>query len=377
MEEKNKKFNFSSANPAESFVVPEFCEKITKKYVYAGNDNLYPNYLLSLANNSAKHNAILVTKTDIVAGEGIAATTDAALTSFIANAQGEEDLSEIIKKSAFDLNLYGYCFLQIIWAKNKNTVAAIHYIDSSKIRFCKKEKEEDAQLFAICSDWKVGNFKTDKVSFLPEFSRENIKINSTQIYFIKQHRPSLDFYSLPDYVGAVKWIELDNMISNYHLNNVNNSYNPSLFLTFYAVPTDEEMGKIVSDLENNYKGSNNAGKVFFAFADNKDTAPTITPLTLNDSDERYVALQQDIKQNLLTGHRVTSGMLLGIAEAGSLAGKQELQDSFEIFQKTVISPKQKLFEYHLSKLAAINGAVEPLKIIRYKLTEDPQPQSIA
>jgi hypothetical protein len=52
--------------------VPVFTEVRNKDYINYGEDNNYPNFLVTLFNRSAKHNAILTAKQLYIAGQGLA-----------------------------------------------------------------------------------------------------------------------------------------------------------------------------------------------------------------------------------------------------------------------------------------------------------------
>ena len=41
-----------------------------KEYIYFGKDNLFPDYLIDLADNCSIHRALLETKSKFIAGEG-------------------------------------------------------------------------------------------------------------------------------------------------------------------------------------------------------------------------------------------------------------------------------------------------------------------
>ena len=56
--------------------VPVFSEIRNKEYIKYGEDNNYPNFLVTLFNRSAKHNAILTAKQLYIAGQGLAFNTD-------------------------------------------------------------------------------------------------------------------------------------------------------------------------------------------------------------------------------------------------------------------------------------------------------------
>jgi hypothetical protein len=50
--------------------LPVYKEVKGKEYVYYGEKNDYPNYLLRIYNNSAKNNAIITGKVDYICGNG-------------------------------------------------------------------------------------------------------------------------------------------------------------------------------------------------------------------------------------------------------------------------------------------------------------------
>jgi hypothetical protein len=55
-----------------------------------------------------------------------------------------------------------------------------------------------------------------------------------------------------------------------------------------------------------------------------------------------------IEQTILTSHRITSPMILGIKTAGQLGGRNEMLDAYDLFLETVVKPIQeevlKVFE---------------------------------
>ena len=61
---ENKQFQFYISNNTST--APQYVERVSRSgWVTYGEDNLYPDYLVSLMNRSAKHNAILKRKNDI------------------------------------------------------------------------------------------------------------------------------------------------------------------------------------------------------------------------------------------------------------------------------------------------------------------------
>jgi hypothetical protein len=48
------------------------------------------------------------------------------------------------------------------------------------------------------------------------------------------------YYSTPDYQGGLQYAELEEEISNYHLNNIMNGLAPSMLINFNNGVPDEE-----------------------------------------------------------------------------------------------------------------------------------------
>jgi hypothetical protein len=124
---------------------------------------------------------------------------------------------------------------------------------------------------------------------------------------------------------------------------------PSMAVSFKnGTPNEEEMTMIQRQLEAKYTSTGNAGKFFLFFSENPETAPEITPIQNNASDAWYANMAPQIEQTILTAHRITSPMILGIKTAGQLGGRQEMLDAYDLFLQTVIIPTQeemlKVFE---------------------------------
>ena len=74
--------------------------------------------------------------------------------------------------------------------------------------------------------------------------------------------------------------------------------------------------------------------------DSPENAPVITPIPQNGADDYYYNVNEMVVQKILTAHRITSPMILGIKTAGQLGGRDEVVDSYLLFVNTVIRPYQ-------------------------------------
>ena len=157
---------------------------------------------------------------------------------------------------------------------------------------------------------------------------------------------------MPVYNGALKVIELDTEIDNFHVNNIKNGLAPSIAITTFTNGSDDDVQAVESMLRGNYGGSDNAGSMIYMDVDSPENAPKIEPIPSNGTDTYYTDINDMSTQKILTAHRITSPMMLGIKTAGQLGGREEVIDAFLLFQNTVIAPYQqdilKCLEYILS-----------------------------
>jgi hypothetical protein len=357
-------FNFASVD------IPTPSETISngRGWVSFGDDNLYPQFLISLSNRSSLHSSILKQKSMLIGGQGWSKLgLSAEALSFLKNVYNQDDLDQIVFKIAMDMELYGGFYLNIVWSKDRSRIAEINYVDPSKIRIAvsdRPEKYPQQENYWFCDDWNL-SYKHQPVLY-SGFSTSNKK-ELSQILYVKEYRPGTEFYARPEYEAGIRWIELEWEISNFHLNNVKNGFHPSMLINFpIGQPSSEESFEIVRRLKNQYSGSDMAGNVMVTFSDSKDTAATFEPINLNASDERFIMLNEQVREGILKAHRVTNPGLFGIETPGKLGSRNELLESLEIFTQQYVIPKQRIIEKTFNWLRKINGINDELRLNVYK-----------
>ncbi len=345
----------------KDFELPIINEYYNKDYVYFGKDNLYPEYLLELYRTSPKNAAMINTISDMISGDGLIGGSD----SFKQNIYDEDDLETIVNKISLDLALYNAFALNVIWSRDGEKIAQIKFIDVSTVRFSKEDNG-----YYISKNWANTRKQENKPTWVAKFD-VNDKINKSQLIYVPKYSPSMEYYSVPAYISAVQYIELDREIATYHLNNAKNGFYPSINVQVSSgVPSKEERQTFRRQLENEFSGTHNAGKMIVSFAVDKEHQTEFTPINLNASDERFRDLDGLILQAILMANGATNRELFGIEVPGSLGGASDLAESFEVFQKKVVSSYQKLIEKTLNKLAMINNDLADIKIDKYKIVQE-------
>jgi DNA-binding MarR family transcriptional regulator len=352
--------------------VPTFKEARGKDWILFGDEgeykNRYPEYLLNLYRRSAKNHAIINSKKDYVVGQGWAVNAEgldtmglARLQQFIEEPNQYESLNDILEKVALDYELYNGFALEIVYNQLNDKIAAVYHADFARYR-----SNDDGSCYYYSEDWSKHN------PVVEEIDAFNWKEPSgKQLLYVKGYSPDCKYYPLPTYLGSTGYIELDVEIANFHLNAVKNNFVGGTIVSFYnGEPTLEEQEEIERQIKDKFTGTDNANSIVLNFADSRDRGVEIQQLNGNDFDKRFDILNKTVQREIYAGHSVTDPALFGIKEDGIFTSRNQLVDSFELFQNTYVNGRQQFIERVFNDLAAVQGLSNRLFI------QDTEPISI-
>ncbi len=340
--------------------IPHLVEKSNQDWVSFGEDNLYPNYLLELFLGSAINGALVKSIGAMIYGEGLAATNAdesestkesyLRLTELLHNSD-----DDVLKDLAMDLKLFGGCYVNVIWSRDRSKIAKMKHIPAQYIR-SGKMVDGEIDTYYYSADWS----KAKKGEYRPRpYAAFNIedRTQASQILMIRDKNPALFYGFAPDYVAATDWIQMELEVAQFHLSNITSGMTPSMHVGFAnGVPTEEERRTIERQLNQKFSGSGNAGKILLTFNDGKETAPVIEPIQMNDAQSAWEGMSKQAVNQILAGHRCTSPILFGIRSEGGGLGNNadELRDAYSLFNNTVVVPFQNTLLKGLDKIFRIN-----------------------
>jgi len=119
-----------------------------------------------------------------------------------------------------------------------------------------------------------------------------------------------------------------------------------------------------------YAGTNNAGNLLYMDVDSPENAPQVTPINTNGADGYYTTINDMVIQHILTAHRITSPMILGIKTEGQLGGRTEMIDAYLLFLNTVIRPFQQSILDCFDELLSYNYGDVTIGVQQLKLFDD-------
>jgi len=323
----------------EAYVAPTYKVNVASGFLEWGIDNNYPFYLLNLYNNygSSTHKSIINKKTRLAVGFGFEDILDNRLQEFVDKNRLEKQMRAI----EIDFEIFnGFCF-EIIW-NNEGSNFTMKHVPIHKIRIGIENKEIDHSHFWFSHDWT----QYKKEDYKPEYIKAydpSIRTGRQLIYYTEANPQQEGLYPIPGYSTTMNWIELDYEISTFHLNQVKQGFAPSFILNFATgIPSIEEMDDFYRDFKRNYSSAQNAGKIIITYSEGQEQAPQLTPIQLNDSDERFIMLQDMVEKNIVMGHEIPPQLV--ILTPGKLGSTTERQELLAEFQSYYITPRQQQLE---------------------------------
>jgi len=345
---KTSEFGFVNLS---TYTSPEIKEVSGKDYIEYGADNNYFQYLIDRYNGSPTNNAAINGISQAIYGKGLNATNSSQKPNEYAQMVSLFK-KDVVRKLCYDLKLMGQCAVQVIYSKDRKTIAQLEHIPVETLRAEKCNEDGDIPAYYYFKDW--ANIKrSDNPLRIPAFGMSK---ESIEIYYIKPYKAGFYYYSPVDYQGGLQYAELEEEVSNYHLNNILNGLAPSMLINFNnGTPNQQERQLIEQKIAQKFSGTSNAGKFILAFNDNKESQAEITPVQLSDAHNQYQFLSEESTKKIMVAHRIVSPMLLGIKDQSGLGNNaDEIKTASLLMDNTVIRPFQELLIDSFDNILAYN-----------------------
>ena len=360
----------------ETQTAPTIQEVRGRDYIEYGTEdwrNLYPQFLIDLYYSSSTHAAIINQTAEIIAGEDLVAKEEDAinletyvkLKKFLRHANSNESLHQVIKKVAFDFKLQGAYALHIVWNRERTEIVELYHVPVERVRAGRPNELGQIDTYFISADW--ANTRTNKPYPVAAFN-VNDRTSGSQLLYTGAYSPNMDVYHTPDYIAGCNWALVDQRVAEFHLNNIENGFSGSYFISFAnGVPTEEERRQIEQSLTDKFVGAANSGKFILTFSDDKTRTPEITPISVSDADKQYLALQELLVSNICAAHRITSKTLMGIDTAnGFSSNADELINAANFYQNTVVRGFQLNILNTLQTIFSVNNIDLPVEFVQLK-----------
>jgi hypothetical protein len=372
-----------------SLPLPVEKQKRGETHISWGEDNLYPQFLVSLYYNCSINQGIINSKVKYISSSGLDSdTTDKAKWELIKkNGNAPYSLDEIAVMLANDqeiLNSFAVLF-------KKNPISKFWDAHHIPVELIRKSSNED--YYEYSENWKERNQSEEKTGYKLIKSIDSLSLEDKEVLLYvsaksKQHlvddrtkQLTKSVYPIPSYSGCISSILASVEMNYFRYSEVVNGFKGG---TIINVPTGEpnnqdEKKKIVAKLKGESSDRDKQGGIVVTFSKSQETAPSVVQINGNNLDQRYLLTQESIVDEIMVGHSVINPALFSVKTAGQLGGTAELETAYSIFMNNYAQDRQKTItdalEYAHYTLNNFVGGIffipKPLQ-----LTQQPDSKSI-
>ncbi|MBK5721860.1 phage portal protein [Dysgonomonas sp. Marseille-P4677] len=333
----------------------------TKGWISYDSDNLLPQRIIALNNESAINKAVIDNKVTYICGTGVKDD------EYYGQPNPNDDWDQLIEKIAKDYVTFGGYCMQVIFNENGKTVSLYH-TDFSKIRIGETNEFGAYLSFYLSNDWRKTYGKHAPVQ-IKAYGSEEMQKGVPYLFYYRDYEPSLDYYPVPQYYSALNYIEADGLLGKFYRNSINNGFVPSTIITMPSNPADEQKEQFQRDIENSYAGTNGANSIVVLWGESQEVKPVVTSYAASGNADLYNNVDEIIFQKIISAHRLTSPTLAGLSGSGNLSGNaNEITNSYVLYNRTVIHQLRRKILDTLSIFTVNNGykklVIDDLDIVK-------------
>lgn len=334
------------------YEAPKITENKRDEWVDFGETNNYYQFLIDRYNGSTTNNAVINNISKLIYGKGL----DANDSNRKPNEYAQMKMlfnKDVLKKIVKDLKLLGEFNLQLIYNDSKKAILRVEHLPTNLVRSEKCNKDGIIEAVYYSDNWE--DTKKFPPKRIPLFGYGS-KSDKLEVLRVGNYTIGQKYYSNVDYLGGLSYAALEEEISNYLINEVQNGFSGTKVVNFNnGVPTEEQQTIIQSKVKSTLTGSKGK-KVIVAFNSDETKKTTVDDIPLNDAPEHYKYLSEECLSKIMLSHNVTSPLLFGIASTnGFSSNADELKNSYILFENMVIRPFQETICDALDKVLAFNG----------------------
>ena len=335
-----------------SYQTPSIKEVHNKEWVSFGDNNDYFDNLIERYLDSPTNGRCINGIVDMIYGRGLESTNSSIFPEDYIKMKQLLRPREV-KRLVNDYKLLGQGAMQLTYNKAKTKILKVSHFPMETLR-AEKATKGKIKAYYYHPSWKDCK-NSDSPKRIPTFGGGN-KTQLNELYIFKPYRSGFYYYSTVDYQACLQYAELESEVSNYHISNIQNGLQPSLFVNFNnGIPNAETQQAIESKINNKFSGSSNTGKAIIAFNESAETKADIEAIHLPDAHAQYQFLSDEAREKIMLGHGIVSPILLGIKDnTGFGNNAEELRTASVLMDNVIIRPLQDGVIYGLTEILEFN-----------------------
>lgn len=169
-------------------------------------------------------------------------------------------------------------------------------------------------------------------SFNPNSVKDQIMAQGAtykgQVFYYGTTTALSRFYPMPEATSAMKWMQAEAGVSDYHEDNINNGFLQPFMLAMIGDPNEpvnvegetvtrgEELDRVISE---NFMGAKRVGNMWVSWFANKEEIPQVISMPSNNTSEQFLTMDNQATKKITIAFKVPA-VLANINEGVSLGG---------------------------------------------------------
>lgn len=349
-------------------IVPDPVEEVKNGRVKWGKDNLYPQFLWYLVENSPIHQGIVTSKLNYTISGGLAYDGDETeFDDILSNGISDYTLNEVAEMVCLDDIVgsvyYLHCKLDSLTKK--------WYIDPVEFELIRPS--ENNEWFEYSENWATEKQDPIKTKWrrIPSFFNRSsdstecilqVKTKSRQSKSPYLKKVTGGFFSQPEYSGGIPSILTDIEVNYFGYSEAVNGFmgGTMVYMPNGEPQSEDVRRRVLKGLKAEGTDRNRRGGITVVFGEGELQKPTVTPMNGNDLADRYAGAEERLINKIMIAHSVTNQKLFGVMSTASLSESDD-EAAYSRFQKSYGSRKRKSIadslNFVLKKLNGMKGTL--------------------
>lgn len=176
---------------------------------------------------------------------------------------------------------------------------------------------------------------------------------TSEIIQIKNYTSRSSYYGIPEWIPSVGAILGNIECRDYNLKFFDNNGVPHYAIIIKGADLDEELENVISTFfSQEIRGD--AHKTLIIPINSQEVEVTFEKLSTDIKDASFRMYKQDNRDEILRAHRVPFSRM-NVATPGKLGGGGVSQEESETYKKSIISPKQLIFQHRINETIIRKG----------------------
>jgi hypothetical protein len=200
-----------------NYIRPEIKEVAGKKWVLNGEKNSFYQTIIDAYNGSPTNSAVIDSYSQFIYGKGLTSKDKAKKPSewaAIMSLLSKKDLRKICK----DFEMFGEASIELKYINNK--IQRCFHV--AKQRIAPEVANDEGDITGYYYSYDFSNVNKYKPERIDAFGYGEGMGERAEIYVIHDYQVGQFYYSNPSYVSGLSWAAMENEISNYSVNHIQN-----------------------------------------------------------------------------------------------------------------------------------------------------------